>query len=762
MLLLGGGVLLLLFGLNMRRGLNHDEQQFVASGVLLARYGLRPYADFAYFHVPAQTLLYGLLFRLFDQFLLTARVTSVLAGWLSLALILLLAVAYAPFRKAWSRLGFGAALLLLLLATPLFVHTSGRAWNHDLPLLLTLLGFVAALQALAMEPARRATGFWLVAAGACLGLAAATRLSYAFLAPAFVAALWLRPGWPARRKGTATLWLALGGLVGMLPVWVLWLEAPQEFWFGNVVYNLRLNPLYYNAVGDGSAMTLAAKLGYLVELTLARPANLLLPGLFALAVVPVLARISRRNAPGLVLVLLCLPFALAGALSATPSQPQYYFVLYPFLALGVIFAAALRRAPARLLGGAAGVAAALAVVASVVPYAEGAEVVFQPARWYPVKAHARGQLIRTLVGRGQVLTMAPIHALEGGVPIYPEFVTGPLAWRVAPFLTPKERARFRLTSEADFASLVALAPPRGILVGFESSDRDFEATLLDYARDQGYVPVALPDEGELWLRPLAAWNGAIRLGAHTLPRQAVAPGSTLDVTFYEQKFGPIARNLNVLVRVVGADGAEIARSEGWPFGSATANWPDGAVWPDGHRLALADGAPPGFYRVEMSFYDPSTLETFGEPATVGYLAVGMGPAPAGSLAQASFADGVRLLSAALPAAALHPGATAQLELVWQAVQPVAGRYTAFVHLLDPAGQLVAQSDRPPLGGFYPTDAWLAGFPVADSYALTLPADLAPGTYRAVAGLYDPTTGQRLPLADGGDAVELGALEIAAP
>ena len=91
-----------------------------------------------------------------------------------------------------------------------------------------------------------------------------------------------------------------------------------------------------------------------------------------------------------------------------------------------------------------------------------------------------------------------------------------------------------------------------------------------------------------------------------------------------------------------------------------------------------------------------------------------------------------------------------------------GRYTAFVHLLDPAGQLVAQSDRPPLDGFYPTDAWLPGYPVRDRYALALPPDLAPGTYRLVAGLYDPTTGQRLPVVDGADAVELGALEIAAP
>jgi hypothetical protein len=30
-----------------------------------------------------------------------------------------------------------------LLATPVFFYTSGRAWNHDLPMLLLLLAFGA-------------------------------------------------------------------------------------------------------------------------------------------------------------------------------------------------------------------------------------------------------------------------------------------------------------------------------------------------------------------------------------------------------------------------------------------------------------------------------------------------------------------------------------------------------------------------------------------------------------------------------------------
>ena len=39
-------VFVLLLGLNMRRGLNHDEHQFVASAALIARQDMLPYRDF--------------------------------------------------------------------------------------------------------------------------------------------------------------------------------------------------------------------------------------------------------------------------------------------------------------------------------------------------------------------------------------------------------------------------------------------------------------------------------------------------------------------------------------------------------------------------------------------------------------------------------------------------------------------------------------------------------------------------------------------
>ena len=78
------------------------------------------------------------------------------------------------------------------------------------------------------------------------------------------------------------------------------------------------------------------------------------------------------------------------------------------------------------------------------------------------------------------------------------------------------------------------------------------------------------------------WGDVIRLTTFQLPAARIAPGETVNAIFYLVNQGPIDVNLNVLVRVVGMDGTEIARDEGWPWGAATSGWERGVVWPDGH------------------------------------------------------------------------------------------------------------------------------------------------------------------------------------
>ena len=250
----------------------------------------------------------------------------------------------------------------------------------------------------------------------------------------------------------------------------------------------------------------------------------------------------------------------------------------------------------------------------------------------------------------------------------------------------------------------------------------------------------------------------------TCRRKRWQPGSELLATLHLQAAQPITRNLNVLVRLVDAGGQELVRSEGWPWGRATSTWKVGDVWPDGHTLAIPAGAAPGPYRVEVSFYDPATLELLGDAATVGHVVVAQPDAErAQTPVLAQFGDGIALAQADVPAEGWQAGATQAVDLTWLAETSTRGRYTVFLHFIGPAGTPVAQGDQEPWQGTYPTDAWLQGVPAADQYHLALPADLPSGQYSLVVGLYDPATQQRLPLLrDGkpaGDSYTLATIQV---
>jgi hypothetical protein len=112
---------------------------------------------------------------------------------------------------------------------------------------------------------------------------------------------------------------------------------------------------------------------------------------------------------------------------------------------------------------------------------------------------------------------------------------------------------------------------------------------------------------------------------------------------------------------------------------------------------------------------------------------------------------------------IEPGML-ELKLVWQALAEPSDGYTVFVHVLDLAGVCcVWQQDVVPGQGTYPTDGWLPGEVVVDSYLIDLPEDLAPGFYPVEIGLYLAENGQRLLVSMPGrrdsDALFLRPLEI---
>ncbi len=109
-----------------------------------------------------------------------------------------------------------------------------------------------------------------------------------------------------------------------------------------------------------------------------------------------------------------------------------------------------------------------------------------------------------------------------------------------------------------------------------------------------------------------------------------------------------------------------------------------------------------------------------------------------------------------------PGDVIRVAVDWRTDAPVEDSFFTFTHLLDADGSLVTQRDGIPGGGLLPMTDWEAGETVTDRYALQLPPDLAPGSYRLITGIYNPANGLRLRVTDGsdtGDHVVLGIINV---
>ena len=103
---------------------------------------------------------------------------------------------------------------------------------------------------------------------------------------------------------------------------------------------------------------------------------------------------------------------------------------------------------------------------------------------------------------------------------------------------------------------------------------------------------------------------------------------------------------------------------------------------------------------------------------------------------------------------LEPGKQGQVVIWWRTVRPPDKNYTAFVHLLDAQGQVIAQFDKLPLSDFYPMRAWPLNVNQRDAYPLDIPKDADLGGAWLAVGLYDHRSGIRLPVANDGDHVRI--------
>ncbi|MGD1997118.1 MAG: hypothetical protein PVH62_10140, partial [Anaerolineae bacterium] len=277
-----------------------------------------------------------------------------------------------------------------------------------------------------------------------------------------------------------------------------------------------------------------------------------------------------------------------------------------------------------------------------------------------------------------------------------------------------------------------------------------------YAQPRSVMEEDLPERMTRF--EVTAAGTPIRLIGGLIEVEEVRPGRKVPATLYWEARTTPEVDYVVHVRLLGRDGEPIGGTDGYPGGGTfpPTLWEPGVIYRDRYLIPVDEGAAaPALVGLEAGVRlrggapITPTLPS-GEPLpgmplldTVPLRALKPPPTRVAYPVGARLGETFTLIGADLSTDHITAGDTLTVTLVWRAELPPSSDYTVFVHLLNEEGELIAQSDAPPLDGSYPTSWWASGETVRDPHILSLPHDLPPARYPLQVGLYDLVSGARL-------------------
>ncbi len=300
-----------------------------------------------------------------------------------------------------------------------------------------------------------------------------------------------------------------------------------------------------------------------------------------------------------------------------------------------------------------------------------------------------------------------------------------------------------------------------------------------------YASLAMRSVEEIQARTQPAdlrFGDSIRLVGYAIDRGCVLPGGEVTITLCWQALAPTEEDYVYFVHILGPEESKAGARDTHPgLGRyPTGRWSPGDAFCDDVRVTVGKDAPaPAVYDVAVGWYlyEDARLkehlpayDASGAPlelVTLGKVKVrpeAYATVEVPHRLDANLGGRVMLLGYDIDRRAVAPGGEINVTLYWAAQVPVPVDYSVFLHLAAPEGAPYAQADGHPQHGAYPTSFLDVGEVVADPRTVVVPADLPPGEYPLVAGMYFLETGERLSwlAPDGsarGDAVPLLTLAV---
>ncbi len=281
------------------------------------------------------------------------------------------------------------------------------------------------------------------------------------------------------------------------------------------------------------------------------------------------------------------------------------------------------------------------------------------------------------------------------------------------------------------------------IIGFGQAMSQASTATSTESVEETDFPTVTPDTNSLPLELPRDLGDNILLVGFSISQNSGLASSQFDqllqVNLSWETTGQPTADYTAFVHLLDANGNLVAQAN-QSLGE-TSTFANGTQVDASFDLALPD--TPGTYLFTTGLYDSNTGQQLLENNTFQGLALTLFEVPAnGLLTQlpAELGDSFRLLDFSLSTNQFVPGQPLQISLSWETTGRPTADYTAFVHLVDQSGNLLAQTDQS-LGA---SSTFVNGTRPNTNLTLWLPDDLPSGTFSIVIGLYDSTTGQQLP------------------
>ncbi|OHB65774.1 MAG: hypothetical protein A2Y76_05075 [Planctomycetes bacterium RBG_13_60_9] len=366
---------------------------------------------------------------------------------------------------------FGLAAVALYVFNPLVDYAAGYAWNHD----VVILCVAASLWLFVTTDFQQRSRWWRAGAmGALLTLATCMRVTTVLVELLFFAAVLFVAGGPLKnRLRTALPFLAAATAVLAWPFWVV-AQAPEAFrlnlvriptlygrWLHEIGKTFSKTVLTVDSLTQPGYMILSVLAGYFLWIAWRNRSDI---------------DVTERRKAGLAALLPLLLFVIA---YIPPTMwHQYLAIPVPFIAAAFAYPLLVLRRRAdkpgdtgwyKLTCGLVGAG----VIISVLVYPavlQRSIFLLVPERWTPIEFHRTAvKFAAEIRGPKRVLTLGPLHALEGGCDIYPELSSGSIVYRVADRMSEHQRQITHTVGPERLDELWADRPASAVIVGIEPS-----------------------------------------------------------------------------------------------------------------------------------------------------------------------------------------------------------------------------------------------------------------------------------------------------